>query len=140
MAGEDNLMPIEEVNSRRTREQHSNDSKKGGIASGEARRRKKSMRETIEILLGMQVGNGRSADIEAIKTFAGLKGKNITVQEAMIIAQTQKALKGDLAALQFLRDTAGQKPSDNINFGANMDNPFEGLTTEQLEKLAGDDE
>ena len=30
MANEQNLMPIEEVNSRRTREQHSEDSRKGG--------------------------------------------------------------------------------------------------------------
>ena len=134
MAGIENLEPV------RTKEEASERGRKGGIASGEARRRKKTMRETMEILLDMQVGKGKSADIEAIKTFAGLKGKNITVQEAMIIAQAQKALKGDLAALQFIRDTVGQKPSDNINIGAKMDNPFEGLTTEQLEKLAGDGE
>lgn len=51
MANEQNLMPIQEVNSRRTREQHSADSRKAGIASGEARRRKKTMRETLEMLL-----------------------------------------------------------------------------------------
>lgn len=137
MANEQNLIPF---TSEQNREEAAKNGRKGGIASGEARRRKKTMRETIEAILDMQVGKGKSADIETIKTFAGLKGKNITVQEAMIIAQAQKALKGDLAALQFIRDTVGQKPSDNINFGANMDNPFEGLTTEQLEKLAGDDE
>lgn len=36
----ENLMPIEEVNSRRTPEQHSEDSRRAGIASGIARKRK----------------------------------------------------------------------------------------------------
>ena len=113
MAGEDNLITP-------TADEARERGRKGGIASGEARRRKKTMRETLEAVLTMQVGKGKSADIEAIKDFAGLKGKNITVQEAMIIAQAQKALKGDLAALQFIRDTIGQKPTDNMNLVAEM--------------------
>ena len=113
MAGEDNLITP-------TTEEARERGRKGGIASGEARRRKKTMRETLEAVLEMQVGSGKSADIDAIRNFAGLKGKNITVQEAMIIAQAQKALKGDLAALQFIRDTVGQKPTDNMNLVAEM--------------------
>lgn len=48
---EDNLMPIEEVNSSRTREQHSEDSRQGGIASGEARRKKATMISVLEKML-----------------------------------------------------------------------------------------
>lgn len=113
MAGEDNLITP-------TADEARERGRKGGIASGEARRRKKTMRETLEAVLAMQVGDGKSTDIEAITKFAQLKGKNITVQEAMIIAQAQKALKGDLAALQFIRDTMGQKPTDNMNLVAEM--------------------
>jgi hypothetical protein len=51
VAKEDNLMPIEEVNSNRTREQHSADSRKGGIASGKTRREKATMKKTLEMLL-----------------------------------------------------------------------------------------
>lgn len=116
MAGVDNLIKAEDLTSEELRAR----AKKGGIASGEARRRKKTMRETLEAILSMQVGTGRNADIDAIQKFANLKGKNITVQEAMIIAQAQKALKGDLAALQFIRDTVGQKPSENMNLIAEM--------------------
>lgn len=114
MAEIDNLEPV------RTKEEARERGRRGGIASGEARRRKKTMRETLEAVLAMQVGDGKSTDIEAITKFAQLKGKNITVQEAMIIAQAQKALKGDLAALQFIRDTMGQKPTDNMNLVAEM--------------------
>lgn len=51
MANNGNLMPIEEVNSNRTREQHSEDSRKGGIASGKARREKATMLSTLRKLL-----------------------------------------------------------------------------------------
>lgn len=48
---QDNLMPIQEVNSRRTPEQHSADSRKAGIVSGEARRRKASFKQAIKWLM-----------------------------------------------------------------------------------------
>ena len=95
--------------------------RKGGIASGEAKRKKKAMRERLEILLDMPMKSGKGADIEAIKNFAALKGKNITVQEAMMIAQIQKALKGDTTAAAFLRDTAGENPAQKIEAEVDMD-------------------
>lgn len=95
--------------------------RKGGIASGEAKRAKKAMRERLEILLDMPMKSGKGADIEAIKNFAALKGKNITVQDAMMIAQIQKALKGDTVAATFVRDTAGQNPTQKIEAEVDMD-------------------
>lgn len=44
-------MPIEEVNSRRTREEHSQDSRKAGINSGKARRRKADLRKMAQAVL-----------------------------------------------------------------------------------------
>ena len=106
----ENLMPIEEVNSNRTREQHSADSRKGGIASGEARRAKKGMQNIAKWILEMPLSNGETA--EEIKNFAEFAGKNITVEQAIMIKQLQKALKGDLQSATFVRDTSGQKPVD----------------------------
>ena len=99
---EDNLMPIAEVNSRRTREQHSADSRKAGIASGKARRRRKALNETLNDLLSMPIQDGKTKDLESIKSLASIKGKNITVQEALVLAQIQKALKGDAKAARLL--------------------------------------
>lgn len=98
-----------------TPEERRENGRKGGIASGEAKRAKKAMRERLEILLEMPMKSGKGADIEAIKNFAALKGKNITVQDAMMIAQIQKALKGDTTAAAFVRDTAGQRPTEEIS-------------------------
>ena len=55
MANEQNLMSIQEVNSRRSREQHSEDSRKGGQKSGEVRRQKKAMKETMKMLLNLDL-------------------------------------------------------------------------------------
>ena len=110
MARED-LIPMSE----RSKEEVKMIAAKGGRNSGKARRAKKSMRESLEILLSMPLKGGKAADMGQIKNFAELKGKNISVEQAMLIAQVQKALKGDTQALAFLRDTSGQKPDDNVN-------------------------
>lgn len=104
-----------------TPEQRAEMGRRGGIASGEAKRRKKAMRERLEIMLDMPLKDGRLADIEAIQSFAALKGKNITVADAMMIAQIQNALKGDTSAAVFVRDTAGQNPSLKVETDIDMD-------------------
>ncbi len=139
MANEENLMPIEEVNSRRTREQHSKDSRKAGIASGKARREKKLFRETLETLLSMPMKDGKEVPVDKIQNFANIKGQNISVQEAILISQIQKAMKGDTRAAEYVRDTIGQKPSDNVVLNGQVNNPYAGLTTEELKKLIEND-
>ena len=98
-----------------TKEQLSEAGKKGGKASVEARRRRKELKETLEILLNMSLDKRRkNVDIEKIQAFADLKGKNVTVDEAMMIKLVQKALRGDLNSISMIRDTIGEKPSDRV--------------------------
>ena len=97
-----------------TPEERKENGRKGGIASGEAKRAKKAMRERLEILLDLPMKAGKGADIENIRNFAALKGKNITVQDAVMIAQIHKALRGDTNAAMFVRDTSGQNPTAKI--------------------------
>lgn len=121
MANEQNLMSAEELNSRRSPEQHRADSIKGGKASGEARRRKRDMRERLQILLSMPLKDGKGADVEKIKSFGAIKGKNITVEDAILIAVIQKALKGDISAGAFIRDTSGQKVAEKVEINTTVD-------------------
>lgn len=107
MANEQNLRPNEY---KLTKEEQ----KKGGIKSGEVRRRKRAMKETLESLLSMPMKNGKYADIESIKNFADLKGKNINVEEAMLISMIQKALHGNVNAFEAVRDTIGENPARKI--------------------------
>ncbi len=123
MANEKNL---DHFTSEQSREEAVRNGKKGGIASGKARREKKLMRETLDTLLSMPLKNGKSASVEDIKSMAALKGKNISVQEAILIAQVQKAMKGDTRAAEYVRDTIGQKPVDSIDMSMNLPVMFEG--------------
>lgn len=100
--------------------------RKGGLASAKARREKKNMREALEILLSMPLDNKAVSDLEKVKGFKNLKGKNVTVQDAILIAQVQKALKGDKGAAEYVRDTAGQKPVEKQNVTMNVPVVFGG--------------
>lgn len=120
MTNEANLDPVQSKEEARKR------GRAGGIASGKARREKKLMRETLDIILSMPMKNGKNADVESIRSFAALKGKNISVQEAILIAQVQKAMKGDTKAAEYVRDTIGQKPGESIEMSMNLPVFFEG--------------
>ena len=131
----DNLLKAEDLTSDELRAR----AKAGGIASGKARREKKAMRETLESLLSMPLTKGKSADIDAIRSLAALKGKNITVQEAILLAQVKKALKGDTRAAEYIRDTSGNKAKEAVELSGAVVNPLAGLTTEELKRLIVDE-
>ena len=94
----ENLMPIEEVNSRRTPEEHRAASIKAGKASVRARREKKKLREMLEIYLEM-------------KDDSGLSNK-----DKITLALLKQAEKGNVKAYETIRDTIGEKPVEMIGF------------------------
>ena len=98
-----------------TPEQLAENGRKGGLKQGENARQRKELKETLNILLSLPLDDKKAlADIENIKSFAKLKGKNITVDQAMMIKLMQKALNGDLNAISMIRDTIGEKPSEKM--------------------------
>ena len=88
MANEQNLKPCEYKLSQE-------EAKKGGIKSGEARRKKRDLKLAIQALL--------ESDVKDKKT-----GETMSGAEALAMAQYRKALKGDTKAYEVLRDTSGQ--------------------------------
>lgn len=89
--------------------------KKGGIASGQARRQKRSMKDTMSILLDMAIKQGDIPDIDKIQSVAELNKLNMDVNTAICIKQALKAVKdGDTRAAEFCRDTSGNKPVERV--------------------------
>ena len=84
---------------------------RGGIASGEARRNKKVLRDTLETLLDMPISGGTVIDIKEIQSIAALEGASIDVHTAIALQQVKRAMHGDVRAAVFIRDTIGQKPA-----------------------------
>ena len=64
----------------------------GGIKSGESKRRKKSMRESLELLLSMPIDEGKLKTLESFKNF----------------------LSGDIDAIKIIREQIGEKPKDEV--------------------------
>ena len=71
--------------------------RQGGIASGIAKREKRTMREIAEIILSKDV-----------TTSDGV----VTGKYAVLAKVIDNALKGDLQAAAFIRDTIGEKPTE----------------------------
>lgn len=94
MANEQNLKKI------RTAEEAREKGRNGGIKSGEARRRKKTMREWLEEIITRPC---KTSD-----------GANMTHEECMLVSLVQKAESGDTKAIEIIRDTLGEKPIDRM--------------------------
>lgn len=127
----DNLIP---ANMRSVEEVREN-GRKGGLASGETRRRKKLLRETINEILPMTVAD---PELRAILEEAGL---DPSYEVAMSFAALNRAAKGDIEAARFIRDTRGEKPADTLAVGNLLDVPvgamdLSKLSDEELRALA----
>ncbi|MBQ3415953.1 MAG: hypothetical protein IJH39_11610 [Clostridia bacterium] len=107
MANEQNLMPIQEVNSRRTREQHSEDSRKGGKRSAEVRRQRKAMKEQMEMLLSLpfNLKDRNGNDLADMLSELGIEKENIDNQMAIIISLWKTAINsGSTQQIQAVRE------------------------------------
>ena len=98
--------------------------RKGGIASGVARREKKTMAQTLELFLSMPIKDGDLANIESLKSLAGAKGENISVQEGIVLAQTLLALKGDSRAAAFIRELVRDAETQQQEAGVTIVDDF----------------
>ena len=70
----------------------------GGIASGRAKRERKTIREELEFLLEKKLKNN--------------KGEDISTREAISTAMIGQAIKGNVKAFIAIRDTIGEKPTE----------------------------
>ena len=99
MANSENLKPIKK--GELSKEELKKRQRNGGKKSVEVRAQKKTMREMLDYLLEKEITNN--------------KGEKATTLEAMMTSVIKKAISGDIKANEFVRDTTGQKPVDNVN-------------------------
>lgn len=100
---EDNLKPIKkgELSKEELKKRQSN----GGKKSGEARKQKKLLKDTIEML--MKTKPTTEMINNCSKQF-GFKPQDL--QDVVTGGLISKAINGDAKAFEVLRDTLGQKP------------------------------
>lgn len=88
----------------RSSEEAAESGRKGGIASGVARRQAKDWRNLTLAILEMPIKEG---DIDEITSLASVKGKNITTSQAIILAQVRRAIEGDTRSAEFICKVSG---------------------------------
>lgn len=92
---EDNLVKGEDAHKLTAEE-----ARKGGLKSAETRRRKKDLREALEMLLE--------------KEFKDKNGNVLSGTEVITAKLFEKASKGDVRAFETIRSTVGQDPVQKV--------------------------
>ena len=98
MAQED-LIPT----NKRTKEEAKELGRKGGVASGKSRHRKRQFRDELEMLLPL---TDKGKDWQPI--INPLTGRKQTVQQSITMQLLLKARKGDVKAAKLILDTLGE--------------------------------
>jgi hypothetical protein len=110
-------MTIENLQPVRSKEEAREKGRKGGIASGKARKEKKLMKEQIELLLSLPL---KSKNAKNQMKKLGIDSDNVDNQMAVIIGVWQKAIQGDVKAAEFLRNTLGEAPTEKVELNASV--------------------
>lgn len=100
----DNLMTPQELNARKTPEERIESARKAGIASGQARREKATMKKTLEMLLNEKNNKGKT--YRELTTLGLIKGA---------VDGKAENYKTIVQLLGELQEQANESPSLNIN-------------------------
>ena len=117
--GADNLIPFSE----RSKEEARECGRAGGIASGIARRRKRSLKEAADLYLSLPVSDKRKWNRIAARY---VEPEDIDNQMAMIVGMVDAAAAGDARAARVIVDLIGDDTdADSRAVQVIMDVPLE---------------
>lgn len=125
MATDENLIPLNE----RTKEEQREITRKGGIASGKSRKKKKQMHELVSLMLDSKPTEKQAATL--LKNFPDLEGEDLTIASSMVAGQIKSAINGNTKAFLALNDlnNKGQKTDDNREWNI----PITDITVDYVE-------
>ena len=112
MPNEQNLIPF---TSDQSREEAERNGRKGGIASGASRRRKRSMKEAADLFLSLPVADVPTYNKMAI---AGIDPEDIDYQMAVVVGMTVSAMQGNPKSAKVLMEMLGGSKGDEAQNSA----------------------
>lgn len=120
MANEENLIPFNE----RTENERRELAARGGRASGEARRTRKTLREYAEFLLGLPVADRRKFNK---LSRMGVPVESIDNKMMMVAALMVAAQSGDVQAVKEMRSIIGEDTVQDDNTDESVSKLYEAL-------------
>ena len=106
MANEENLVPF---TSEQSHEEAVKNGRKGGIASGIARRQSADIRKRLREIANMALTDG---DVKDIKSLADAKGANLSISDALVVKLVTMALGGNIKAMNKVMELLGNDPTE----------------------------
>lgn len=94
-----------------TKEDASEKGKIGAKKSLDTRRKKKKLKEALTALMQLPVSERNKQSMRAL----GIDDKDMNNQMLIAVAAFQKAIKGDVRAMEFIRDMTGQQPVTKLD-------------------------
>lgn len=119
LANDKNLVPL----GNRTTSEQREIAQKGGIASGESRRRRKLLKDSMNALLELPVSSTKEYNA-LIKM--GIDIEDIDNSQLIVLALFNKAKSGDVAAIKELRNLIGEDSAEDKSAGQ-LERLIEGL-------------
>lgn len=119
MANEQNLKPF---TSEQNREEAVKNGKKGGVASGKARRERADLRKQMQLWLETEVAKDKN-------------GESLTGAELMANVAAKEMKNGNAKFWELIRDTAGYKPVERV-----MVSEVEQSVIDEVEKAVLEDD
>lgn len=114
--------------------------RKAQARQAEVKREKRTMKEALTAMLedkelakALAKANGNEFLIKATESGA-------TVNDLLMLSATLQGLEGNTKALEFIRDTNGQKPKDEIGLQADIITASDRALLDKLHKRIGSDE
>ena len=105
---------------------------KGGQARVEKRRQNKTFKEIINRFLD---GKLEQEELKQQMLNFGFADEEISNKSAVVFSLWKEAIKGNTKATEILRDTIGEKPVEKQEIKGEINNPFAGLSTDELRKI-----
>ena len=121
-----NLIPFDQ----RTEEEAREAGRKGGIASGVSRRRKRDLRDAAELYLSLPVTDKRQL---AKLSKAGVETEDADNQMAIVAGLAMKAMRGDAKAAKLLFDLLPEQ-AGSMQAAAQEDDPITQALKEEAER------
>lgn len=118
------LANLRKYDSNQDREAASINGKKGGVACGIARRKRKALREELSMLLSTKVI---------------FEGKERTMNEAISLAVIKRAMDGDPSAFKIIRETLGEDTPKEVKLQTQIEAiSFGDMPAEQIATFIAD--
>ena len=119
--------------------------RRGGLAAAARIRQRKSLREAADFLLGLPLRGGEDiaelaslADAKATRNANGtMTTPNITVEQAVVLAQIKEAMNGSTSAANFIAEILGEK-TQKVELSRNIDEAVKEMEAYFEKRRAGE--